>query len=201
MILNKEEFQNSKRKFLKQMETEIFIYPTDTIYGLGCDATNEEAIAKIREIKGSGIQPYSIIAPNKKWVYENCYVGEKEKPFVEKLGTYIEINGQEHRFTIILKLKNKDAIAKNVSPGKDTIGVRIPNNWFSKIVEEFEKPIITTSANKTGSDFMTNKDNLNIKIKNKIAFIVYEGEKKGKPSTIINLADRQEDIQIKDRRE
>ncbi|MCF7871909.1 Sua5/YciO/YrdC/YwlC family protein [Candidatus Woesearchaeota archaeon] len=190
MIITKDEFINNKRKFLKQMTKEIFIYPTDTIYGLGCDATNTQLVNKLREIKGSSIQPFSIIAPNKKWVYDNCEVGEKEKEFVEKLGTYIEIKGKQHRFTIILKLKKDSALSKAVNPGKNTIGIRIPNNWFSKIVEELGKPIITTSANKTGSDFMTNTEDLNSTIKNKVAFIIYEGEKKGRPSTIINLVDQ-----------
>ena len=51
----------------------IFIYPTDTIYGLGCDATNEGSVALIRNIKyKDGDKPMSIIAPSKDWVLENC---------------------------------------------------------------------------------------------------------------------------------
>lgn len=51
MIINKEEFNASKRKYLKTMEEDIFIYPTDSIYGIGCDATNEKLVQKIRDLK------------------------------------------------------------------------------------------------------------------------------------------------------
>lgn len=196
MIINKEEFIKSQRKFTNTLKQDVFIYPTDTIYGLGCDATNEKLVQKIRDIKKSNMQPFSIIAPSKQWILDNCIVGEKEKPYVERLGQYIEINGQEHRFTLLLKLKNKNAVAKNINQGLDIIGVRIPNNWFSEIVKKLGIPIVTTSANSTGMDFMTSTEDLDPNIKNSVNLIIYEGEKKGRPSTIINLT---EDYQIKHR--
>ena len=175
MIVNKEEFLKSRKRFLRELKDMVFIYPTDTVYGIGCDATNEKLVAKIRELKGSSVQPFSIIAPSKQWVYDNCVVNEKEKEFVEQLGKHLMIGNAEHRFTLILRLKNKDSVARNVNPGKDTIGVRIPNNWFSEIVADLNTPIITTSANKTGSDFMTSIDNLHHEIKNGVNLIIYEG--------------------------
>lgn len=45
----------------------IFIYPTDTVYGIGCDAGNSKSVAKVREIKQTK-QPFSVIAPSKKWI-------------------------------------------------------------------------------------------------------------------------------------
>jgi len=197
MIINKEEFLKSKRKYLNKLKGNIFIYPTDSIYGIGCDATKEKLVQKIRELKKSNLQPFSIIAPSKEWVYQNCVVGEKEKKYVEKLGKYITINGQKHRFTLILKLKNNKSIAKNVNHGKNTVGVRIPNNWFSEVVKELNIPIITTSANVTGEDFMTSLDNLNENIKKSVEIIIHEGEKKGKPSTIINLSEPNPEIKAR----
>ena len=58
-------------------------------------------------------------------------------------------------YTLILKLKNKDAIADNVAPGLDTVGIRIPDHWFSMIANILNIPLITTSANIVGGDFMT----------------------------------------------
>ena len=89
--------------------------------------------------------------------------------------------------TFILKLKNKNCIASNVNPGVDTVGVRIPNHWVKDIIKLLGIPIVTTSANQTGKEFMTSLDNLDPEIKKGLDFAVYEGEKKGKPSTIVHL--------------
>jgi L-threonylcarbamoyladenylate synthase len=163
----------------------IFVHPTDTIYGLGCDATNFEAVKKIREMKEENKRPFSVIVPNKTWIRENCEVNKKIIEWITKLpGPY----------TLILKLKNKNAIAENVNLQMDTIAIRIPNHWFSTICEHFGKPIITTAANKIGSNFMTSLETLDTKLKGKINFIIYEGEKQGKPSDIIDLTKETESI-------
>lgn len=178
-ILTKDEFHVNFDDIKTEIEEGfVFIHPTDTIYGIGCDATNKAAVRKIRDIKDRHESPFSIIAPNKEWILENCHVNEKAKEWVDKLpGAY----------TLILKLKNKNAIAPNVNFDLDTIGVRIPNHWFSKEVKNIEKPIVTTSANKSGEDFMTSLENLNSEIRNNINFIIYEGEKHGSPSSIVDL--------------
>ena len=190
-VVSKSELMKQKKKYMKLLKEKIFIYPTDSIYGIGCDATNPVLVEKIRKLKKSNIQPFSIIAPSKEWVYKNCEITDKQRPFVESLGKTLGIAGEKHRFTIILKLKNKNAVARNVNPGSDTIGVRIPNHWFSDFVHEFGKPIVTTSANPTGEDFMTSLDDLNPHIKKGVDFIIYVGEKKGHPSTIIHYDDKE----------
>ena len=48
-IINKDELKH-ETKLIRELKESIFVYPTDTIYGLGCDATNKELVAKIREI-------------------------------------------------------------------------------------------------------------------------------------------------------
>ncbi len=180
-ILSKEEFESQKdaiRISLKE-NSPIFIYPTDTIYGIGCSATNKEAVEKIREAKQRKSNPFSVIAPSKEWIDENLIVNENAKDWIKRLpGPY----------TLVLKMKNQ-CVAENVSSGKDTLGVRIPDHWFSSFVAEINMPIVTTSANKSNEDFMTSLDDLDSEIKSKVDFIVYEGEKKGKPSKIIDLTD------------
>jgi L-threonylcarbamoyladenylate synthase len=156
----------------------IFINPTDTIYGLGCNALRERSVKKIREIKERYENPFSVIVPSKKWVVENCYVDRRVKEWLDKLPGPL---------TLILKLKNKDCIAKDVNNGMDTLGIRMPDHWFSEFVRWLDVPIITTSVNKTGNDFMTSLEDLDDSIKGSVDFIIYEGEKRGKPSTIVDL--------------
>lgn len=169
----------------KILKGAIFIHPTDTIYGLGCDATNSEAVKKLREIKSKFKKPFSVIAPSKKWIRDNCEVDENTEQWISKLpGPY----------TLILKLKDKNAIAKEVNLDLDTIGVRIIDHWFQTAASESNKPIVTTSANHVGENFMTSLENLNSEIKSKTDFAFYEGEKVGKPSTIVNLSNSSEEI-------
>ncbi len=152
----------------------VFVYPTDTIYGLGCDATNQKSVLRVRNIKKRKGNPFSVIAPSKKWILENCEARPKD---LERLpGPY----------TLILRLKRK-CVAPGVNLQMGTLGVRIPDHWFSRIVSGLGTPVVTTSANVSGQKFMTSIDNLDSAIKESVDFIVYEGPKCGSPSKIINL--------------
>ena len=155
----------------------IFIHPTDTIYGIGCNAKNSEAIKKIRELKERPDSPFSVMAPSIDWIKENCVVTKEAEEWLKKLpGPY----------TLILKTK-ADAVAPEVAPGKDSIGVRIPLHWFAKLVQELDVPIITTSVNKVDQEFMTSTEDLDHDIKVGVDFAIYEGEKQGRPSKIVHL--------------
>jgi len=178
-ILNKDEYRVNKSRLHKEIaEGAVFIHPTDTIYGIGCDATNSDTVKKIREAKERETMPFSVIAPSSKWVRENCEI----TPAVEKW-----INKLPGPYTIIVNLKNKNAIAPEVIQGKTTLGIRRPDHWISELATELNKPIVTTSANIKGHSFMTNMETLNPTIKSKMTFILYEGEKQGKPSSIVDL--------------
>lgn len=178
-ILTKAELQLRFTEISKQIRTgAVFIYPTDTIYGLGCNALDEKAVAKIRKLKERPANPFSIIVPSKGWIAENCMVTKEGKGWIGKLpGPY----------TLIFRLKNKDAIARSVHQGEETIGVRIPDHWFSEVVQKLGFPIVTTSANRSGKPFMTSLEDLDDSIKKGVDFIIYEGEKKGRPSKIVNV--------------
>jgi L-threonylcarbamoyladenylate synthase len=177
--ISKEQFSSEKEKYLNMIKQgSIFIYPTDTIYGIGCDATNEKSVKKIREAKQRSSKPFSVIAPSKDWILENCEINNNAKEWLDKLpGPY----------TLILKLKNKAAIATSVNSGQETLGIRIPDNWFSEVVAELNIPIITTSVNITGKQYMTSSEDIEGSVKEKTDFMIYEGKKKGNPSTVINL--------------
>ena len=177
-ILNKDEVVIEKENLYHKLdEGNLFIHPTDTIYGLGCDATNQRASKNLRKIKGH-TRPMSVIAPSKEWILENCEVSKENKKWIDKLpGAY----------TLILPLKNKNAVAKDVILDSNSLGVRIPNHWISAFTNEFGKPILTTSANKHGESYINKINDLNKDIKKEIEFAIDEGVIDGTPSTIINL--------------
>jgi L-threonylcarbamoyladenylate synthase len=172
-LLTKEEFIYNLEQYSKEIEEgAVFIYPTDTIYGIGCSALNELAVAKVRELKNRPNNPFSVIAPSKRWILENCEVDNLDL-----------LPGP---YTLIAQLKAKP-IVDQVNLGKSTLGVRIPNHWISDLVTRLKIPIVTTSANKAGESFMTSLEDLDEDIRSKVSFIVYDGKKKSRPSKIIDL--------------
>ncbi|MFH1399275.1 MAG: L-threonylcarbamoyladenylate synthase [Candidatus Woesearchaeota archaeon] len=178
-VLTKDEFLLEKGRFVSDIKQgAIFLHPTDTIYGIGCSALDSEAVAKVRHAKLRTSMPFSILVPSKQWLYDNCKVDDRVESWVKKLpGAY----------TFILHLKNKKAVVQEVNNNLSTIGVRIPDHWFSSLVTELAIPIITTSANISGENFMTNLDNLDPRLKSKLNFLVYEGPKECRPSTLVDF--------------
>ena len=178
-VVNVEEAQMKAPHLMKMIdEGVLFIHPTDTIYGIGCDATKPEAVEHVRKLKQRPKMPLSVIAPSKKWIIQNCEVNDEAMKYIEELPGPV---------TLILKLKNKKAVAKNVIPGLTAIGIRMPDHWITQFVSVYGNPIVSTSANVTGKEFMTSVDDLDIGIQKGMAFCLYEGEKKGRPSKIIHL--------------
>jgi len=153
----------------------VFIYPTDTIYGLGCNALVTSSVNKIREMKGRGRKPFSIIAPGKQWVIENCYVSNPE------LDKYLP-----GPYTLFLKRRGEEGLG-GVNPEDGTLGVRIPDHWFTEIVRESEVPFVTTSVNLSGEKHMETLEDANKTMLAKADYIIYEGEKKGPSSEKIDL--------------
>lgn len=178
MIISRQEFMKNKSKYLRKIkEGAIFIYPTDTVYGIGCDATSTKAVNKLRKLKDKNVMPVSVIAPNKKWILDNCVAKEE---MLERLpGPY----------TLILDIKKPRCVSTAVPMGRNTLGVRIPSHWISDIVETLDIPIVTTSANATGQDVMQRITDLPRDLLH-VDFIIYEGEHRGVASDLINLSSK-----------
>ena len=103
----------NKKKIINEIKAgKIFIYPTDTIYGLGCDATNTRAIRKIREIKRRSAKPFSVIAPSKEWIVKNCKASMED------------IKNLPGPYTYFVDLKNVKAVSSAINPEGNTLGVR-----------------------------------------------------------------------------
>lgn len=152
---------------------EIFIYPTDTLYGLGCDATNIEAVNKIKEIKSRDKdKPMSIIAPNKEWIQEHCIVDVDLDKYLP--GPY----------TLLLKKKDPSFLS-HVSDN-DSLGIRIPAHNLTKQIQESGIPFITTSVNLSGEPFALDLNDISEDIKKQVDEIIESKEKlSGIPSTLI----------------
>lgn len=177
-ILTQTELTYRKTEIIEKIKSgSVFIYPTDTIYGIGCNALKTKAVQATRKLKNRPDTPLSIWVPSTDWIRKYCVVTPKAEEWLQKLpGPY----------TLIFAL-NKNNPLPPVVTSNGTIGIRIPDHWFHQIVTEANVPIITTSANKHGEPFMTKLENLDEDIQNGVEFMIYEGEKEGHPSTLVNI--------------
>ena len=176
-ILNPDEFKVEKGSIMESIiDGAVFIYPTDTIYGIGCDATNSHAVEKIRLLKKRDAKPFSVIAPTKYWIRNNGTYNLDIDKWIAKLPV---------PYTLILGLKNSRAVDRGVNNGLGSLGVRIPRNWFIEVVKEFGNPFVTTSVNISGEKHIT--DVREIDEGWKIDYVISDGVLNGNPSTIVNL--------------
>lgn len=142
----------------------LILYPTDTIWGIGCDATNSEAVEKIFQLKGRAEDKSLIILLDNDNKLQS-YV--KEVPEI----AYDLIEFTEHPLTIIY------SGAKNLAPNaiaKDgSIGIRIVKHEFcERLIQRFRKPIISTSANISGKPSPTKFDDIDQEILNGVDYVV-----------------------------
>ena len=152
----------------------LIIYPTDTVWGIGCDPFNQESVDILFKMKGKKENGVSILIDDKKRISEFCLVKKTYVNLIEKL-----LPGP-----VTLILKSKITFAKGVTK-KDNIAVRIPNNKTSISLVK-ENPIITTSANLHGKKIAPNIDEARKIFGNSCIYL--DGEKPtGIESTIIDL--------------
>ncbi|MBI4176539.1 MAG: threonylcarbamoyl-AMP synthase [Candidatus Aenigmarchaeota archaeon] len=153
----------------------VFVYPTDTVYGIGCDAANQEAVARIRKIKRTS-HPFSVIAPSREWIKENM---EIKKPF-EKYLDFLP-----GPYTLILKVKG-NIVSENVSySGK--LGIRIPRHPLTELIQESGTPFVTTSCNISGEETISSVAGIPVSISGKADFIIDAGRLGNQASSIIDL--------------
>jgi L-threonylcarbamoyladenylate synthase len=187
MIITKKHFLEKEDFYFEEIKKgKIFIYPTDTIYGIGCDATNAGAIQKIRRIKQRDEKPFSIIVPGKEWILKNCVVKREFEDYLKKL---------PGKFTLILELNGNAKIAKKELVGEfETIGIRIPDSWFAEFLSKKNLTFVTTSVNISGEKPISKVAELKKEISDKVDYVIDDGVLEGNPSTLINLSKEKVEI-------
>lgn len=163
------------------------LYPTDTIWGIGCDATNAEAVKKIYEIKEREDSKSMIVL-----VDDASRILSYIDTMPEIAWDLIELTDKP--LTIIYPgAKN---LASNLISAQKTIGIRVTNETFTKkLIQRFRRPIVSTSANISGNQSPSNFDQITEIIKSRVDYIVnyrQEDTTKYKPSSIIELGARGE---------
>ena len=160
----------------------IILYPTDTIWGIGCDATNENAINKIYEIKKRQKNKPLIL------LIHDIKLLEKYISNVPKIASKLIQNSTQPTTIIYENPKNlpKTLVYQN------TIGIRVVNNHeISVVLKKFNKPITSSSANISNSMHAINFSEIDGYIKNNVDYIVPENftsyKNTKKSSTIVKI--------------
>lgn len=117
------------------------VYPTDTVYGLGCNALDEIAVRHIFDIKNRSSKPLPILARDMKWVEELVEINDQQRKLANKFWP--------GKFTLVLP--KKDNVPPIVTTGLPTVGIRIADFAFTdKLLGAFGYPLVATSANISG---------------------------------------------------
>lgn len=160
----------------------VILYPTDTVWGLGCDATNPEAVKRIYEIKERSDNKALLVLVDSS-VKIDFYV--EDVPSVA--WDLIELATKP--LTIIYDGARN--LAENLIAEDGSIGIRVTNETFSKqLCFRFRKAIVSTSANKSGEAAPANFSEISPEIKSKVDYIVEYRQKENthpKPSSILKL--------------
>ena len=160
----------------------VILYPTDTIWGIGCDATNEEAVRRVYEIKRRADSKAMLVLVDSA-VKVDFYV--QDVP--EVAWDLIEL--ADKPLTIIYSGARN--LAPNLLAEDGSVGIRVTGEEFSKrLCQQFRKAIVSTSANVSGQPSPQNFSEISEEIKSAVDYIVdyrREATTQAEPSSIIKL--------------
>jgi tRNA threonylcarbamoyl adenosine modification protein (Sua5/YciO/YrdC/YwlC family) len=182
--------ENPNEKALEQVvevlkKGGIIIYPTDTVYGMGCDITNQKAIERIAKLRG--IKPekanFSFIC------YDLSHISDYIKPIDNSIFRVLK-KALPGPFTFIFNASNN--VPKLLSSNKKTVGIRVPdNNIARQIVQLLGNPILSTSIHDEDDilEYTTDPELIFEKYQDSVDLVIDGGFGDNVPSTVIDCTD------------
>lgn len=165
----------------------VIIYPTDTVYGLGCDIHNTRAVEKVARIKGLKLKnaDFSFIC------HDFSHLSEYTKPIA---GSHFKLlkKNLPGPFTFILPASNN--VPKLFKNKKKTVGIRIPDNSIIlEIVRQFGRPILTTSIHDEDEvlEYTTDPELIHEKFKLLVDVVIDGGYGNNIPSTVVDCTNNE----------
>lgn len=157
----------------------VIIYPTDTVYGLGCDITSKSAIERIQHIKGRDAKkPMSFVCADLTAISHYAQVSNFAYKIMRRMlpGPYTFVLPATKETPKLLRSKQK------------TVGIRIPDHPVSTaIVSQLGWPLLSTSANRSEQDAITNPFRLEEELGHEVDLILECGDLPVLPSSVISL--------------
>ncbi len=161
----------------------IIIYPTDTVYGMGCSVENKNAIEKIYLIKRQRQdKPYSFVCSDIKHISDYAHVSNAAFKVIKHL-----IPGP---YTFILPAAKMKHLPKLLVSKRRTVGIRVPNSPITlALVRELGHPILSTSVTGENGELLDNPDSIIEKFHNQVETIIDGGMLTSDPSSVIDLTE------------
>ena len=179
--------ENPNEKIIEQIvavlkKGGIIIYPTDTVYGMGCDITNQKAIEKIAKLRGMKPEKanFSFIC------YDLSHISDYIKPIDNTIFRVLK-KALPGPFTFIFNANNH--VPKLLSSNKKTVGIRVPdNNIARQIVKMLGNPILSTSIHDEDDiiEYTTDPELIFEKYQDKVDLVVDGGYGDNVASTVID---------------
>ncbi|WP_410765892.1 L-threonylcarbamoyladenylate synthase [Haloferax sp. DFSO60] len=157
---------------------EAVVYPTETVYGMGADATNATAVERVFEIKGrSRDKPLSAGFPDVDAALEYVVATDREEAFMRRF-----LPGP-----VTVVVERRESLPDVLVGGRDRVGVRIPDHELAqRLFSEAGTPVTATSANRSGTGSITHPDQLSDEIREQAAVVVDGGDAPGTESTVVD---------------
>jgi len=157
---------------------DLVVYPTETVYGLGADALNDEAVERVFEAKRrSRDDPVSLAVPDVEAALRHVRATDREQRFMREF-----LPGP-----VTVVCEKREAVPDALTSGRDRVGVRVPDHDLALALLRAVAPVTATSANVSGRPSATHLSGLDPEVRAAAAVVLDGGETGGTGSTVVNV--------------
>ncbi|WP_254766239.1 L-threonylcarbamoyladenylate synthase [Salinilacihabitans rarus] len=162
-------------------EGALVVYPTETVYGLGADALDPDAVERVFEAKGRDrSNPVSLAAPSVPAALEHVRASDRERRF---MATFLP-------GPVTVLCRRREDVPDVLTAGRDRVGVRVPDHEAAlALCERADRPITATSANVSGRPSVRRPDDLDPEVREASAVVLDGGETAGTESTVVDVSE------------
>lgn len=159
---------------------DLVVYPTETVYGLGADALDSDAIARVFEVKRRDRDnPISFAVPTVEAAESFVRLTERERAFMQAF-----LPGP-----VTVVCQRTDHIPDVLTGGRERVGVRVPDHPIARALLDRVSPLTATSANLSGTESVREVRELSPEIQESVAEVLDDGETPGGGSTVVDVTE------------
>ena len=156
----------------------LVVYPTETVYGLGGDALNPDAVERVFAAKARDrSKPISMAVPDLETAHEYGSLDDREAAFVERF-----LPGP-----VTVVVEKRQVVPDVLTAGRDRVGIRIPDDEVALSLLQEVSPVTATSANRSGNPSARRVTDLDSRVRDAVSVVLDGGETPGGGSTVVDV--------------